>query len=564
MPNNNMPIVSIIIVTYNRLDMLREAIQSVFDQTVKEWELIVLDYNEDPNFTRKIREWTVKDDRVRWIWHDKNVNNIAYCWNEGLDLARGEFWSVLDDDNKKDPDFIEQMLRYLEQENPTADAAVCGMRHFGVAKGSPAHGVHMQRDGNYKDGEFRRRNPIDSGCLMFRKTLVDKIGYYDERMVTLDDWEYNIRLFETTAGKGFGYLNKVLCSHRWHDKKRVWNSTQLGLEKCTEFLQNKRIPAFFRLLFVEPDDTVTESQKQIKTGIKEALKQIPLLHLTDDHPDFVWVMGPLWHHSVEKLRELRNKYPQSVFVALCCEDPQGIMGNLSRIEFFNWIVTNDINAVNVYREKFRRDAIYPGFVQIYHWNCLSIDEATYRLCVQPVPQKKYDVAFIGYPYPSRIKFIRKLKALLPDIKLALVGDTWDKQKIDAAIFPTLSAVETAKIGRASKIVLCKHRTQADLGGFPVVVPGSVNRGYIEAAYRSLVMIDKDRQFSSFNGTEAIEWYDSVLDAAERIKWYLADYAKAQEKIESCYKLAMERFTYLARVKKIFNCLRSPRYNVIIP
>jgi len=143
--------------------------------------------------------------------------------------------------------------------------------------------------------------------------------------------------------------------------------------------------------------------------------------------------------------------------------------------------------------------------------------------------------------------------------MVLVGDTWDQKGIDGAtLFPNLSEQDTARIGQRSRIVLCKHRTNVDIGGFPAVLPASVNRGYIECGYRSLVMIDADRPESSF--TDEVERYDGVESAAQKITHYLAHPAEIEAMADKAFARAAE-FTHKARMHFLVNAFRSTRFNV---
>lgn len=544
------PKLSVILVSYRRPDYLKEAVQSMFDQTFQDWELIILDNSpaEDTG-VREVCEWATADQRVRVIYHGRNTDNLAIDWNEGLDLARGDYWGLLDDDDRKHPICYEKMIGYLET-HPDKYAVVCGVRFIGAQSG---HRMATVADVD----TLRVSNKIGSGEIVYRRTVIDKIGYFDERMVSQEDWDYVLRFFSVMGRDSAGFLGELLADYRWHPAKRMVRSHELKMVECAHLIQNKYQPAKLRVLVRTPDQvSVTASQRQVTDGVRSGVDHVPFVEVVSSEPDVVVFVGPLYHLQSGEVAQTKQVYGVPT-IGLFMEDPQGIGGNLPALNELDWVVTNDIHAFELYKTLFHT----PG--QVYQWNCLSISDAVMDLCVATEPAKKYDLCFIGDTYaPSRVQFIKQLRALLPHLSMVLVGDRWDQCGIrGAVIYPTLNELETAKIGLRSKIIICKHRTQADLGGFPVVLPGNVNRGYIECAYRALVMIDRERHHSSF--TDEVEWYESVDDLARKIKEYLRDPNRMAIKVEKASARARS-FTYKERLGRILNGFRSPRYNLVVP
>ena len=212
------PLASVIIVTYNRPKTLRAAIQSILNQTLKNWELIVLDYTEDKTINEPVREWATKDIRVKWFWHSVNVNNIACCWNEGLNISKGKYWCTLDDDNTKYPEYLEKMITYLEK-NSEKDSVVCPMDNIDI-NGNKLDILFWKPINFYDLINF---NKMDSGQIVHRKTNIKKVGYFDETLLSHEDWDYNLRIFKLNnmSGSAFGWLSeKPLCSYTKHVQQR--------------------------------------------------------------------------------------------------------------------------------------------------------------------------------------------------------------------------------------------------------------------------------------------------------------------------------------------------------
>jgi glycosyltransferase involved in cell wall biosynthesis len=96
-----MPVVSVVIPTYNRPQFVRGAVRSVLAQTFLDFELIVIDNGSVDDTSNVIRSFD--DPRVRCVRIEIN-NGVSPARNRGIELARGEFIAFLDDDDEWLPD----------------------------------------------------------------------------------------------------------------------------------------------------------------------------------------------------------------------------------------------------------------------------------------------------------------------------------------------------------------------------------------------------------------------------------------------------------------------------
>ena len=102
--------VSIVMPTYNRAYCLQDTIQSVIDQTYKEWELLVID-NMSSDGTKELVEG-VRDSRIRFL-QVENRGVIAVSRNCGIDAASGEFIAFMDSDDPWIPEKLEYSVGVL-------------------------------------------------------------------------------------------------------------------------------------------------------------------------------------------------------------------------------------------------------------------------------------------------------------------------------------------------------------------------------------------------------------------------------------------------------------------
>ncbi len=104
------PLVSIIIPTYNRAKDLKRALQSVFDQTIADWEVLVIDNHSIDETDSLIKSFS--DPRIK-LFKIHNEGVIATSRNLGLKHALGEYIAFLDSDDWWMPKKLEISLKYL-------------------------------------------------------------------------------------------------------------------------------------------------------------------------------------------------------------------------------------------------------------------------------------------------------------------------------------------------------------------------------------------------------------------------------------------------------------------
>lgn len=114
--------VSVIMLTYNRQDLVGRAIESILAQTMKEFEYIIVDNGSTDNSGNIAEEYAGKDDRIKVLHIPKS--NIGTGRNAGLDAATGEYVAFIDDDDTAEPDMLEFL--YGMAKGADAQVAFCG------------------------------------------------------------------------------------------------------------------------------------------------------------------------------------------------------------------------------------------------------------------------------------------------------------------------------------------------------------------------------------------------------------------------------------------------------
>lgn len=205
------PLVSVIIPTYNRVNYLKEAIDSVFNQTYKNLEVIVVDDGSIGDENKNL--CSCYDITYLKI---KNSGGPCKPRNEGIKIAKGDYIAFLDDDDIWESNKIEILLNILES-NPSFGLAhhYCKLidkngEELNKYVGKPErlddkHGdVSMKMIGNFTVSDY----PL---C---RAEIIKKVGFFNEKMVAAgEDVEYWNRASFFTK---FYYVDLPLTRYRIH------------------------------------------------------------------------------------------------------------------------------------------------------------------------------------------------------------------------------------------------------------------------------------------------------------------------------------------------------------
>lgn len=178
----DMPLVSVVMPTYNRAALIREAIDTVTDQSYVNWELWVCDDGSDDETEQVVTG--IDDDRIHYVRLPHG--GAAAARNAGLARAQGELFAYLDTDNLWHPRFLEQLVDALVA-NPGRFAAYARYVDAVVADGDAEVRHARQLEFDYE--RLAERNFIDLNGFVHRRSLYDRHGGFDEGLVRQQDWD---------------------------------------------------------------------------------------------------------------------------------------------------------------------------------------------------------------------------------------------------------------------------------------------------------------------------------------------------------------------------------------
>jgi len=172
------PRVSIILPTYNRVDMLEKSIESVFEQSFGDWELIIIDDASTDETQSRMTALAQRENRVNYMRIPRITGKgISEYLNIGLRNAKGEYIARIDDDDVWcHKEKLKMQVRFLD-DNP--DYVVVGGGVILVGKDGGELFKYLKKE---TDEEIRNfalySNPFTHATVMFRKDLALKLGGY--------------------------------------------------------------------------------------------------------------------------------------------------------------------------------------------------------------------------------------------------------------------------------------------------------------------------------------------------------------------------------------------------
>ena len=208
---NSSPLVSIIIPTYNHAKFIGKALNSVKNQTYKNWEAIVID-NNSTDETNKILN-NITDTRIKHIKID-NKGVIAKSRNIGINVANGERIAFLDSDDFWTKDKLEICIKNI---NVNIDFIYHGLESVNdnkkfIFKKKKFTGRKLNKPilNDLLVSSIFKGTPIGNSSVFVRKKILNKIGGISEnkKLITSEDFNTWLRIAEMTDN--FKYINQKL------------------------------------------------------------------------------------------------------------------------------------------------------------------------------------------------------------------------------------------------------------------------------------------------------------------------------------------------------------------
>ena len=255
--------VSIIIPTFRRWNFLIEAIESVFHQTYRDWEIIIVnDGGGSPE--GKIINF-LNEPKIRYIEHQDNMG-IASARNTGISKSSGEFIAYLDDDDIFYPNHLEMLISEMLKNNLV------------FAYTDSYKGSYVGSNGNYKlikkevrySRNFDRKNLwkanfIPTLCVCHHRDCLSLPGGFDPSLKVLEDWNMWLKM---SLHYTFHHIPRITAEYRVRLDQT--NTTQ----RTSDDIWKKATVQIYHNSLNDPNITQNSThEKYLKKGIAKFIRK---------------------------------------------------------------------------------------------------------------------------------------------------------------------------------------------------------------------------------------------------------------------------------------------------
>lgn len=210
-----MVLVSVLMGSYNHEKYLAEAIESVLNQTFKDFELIVVDDSSKDSSQKIIEQYKIKDPRIRAFYHEKNMG-IAKSANQALAEANGKFIAFIGSDDVWVPFKLEKQLKlikYNEDKILWSEAEIIDAA--GSATGQTFTQLNSASEKKKTGNLFKEivdDNYIVGQSLLIKKDNLNGITF-DASMKYLNDYRF---MLDLASQHEFLFISEPLVKYRIH------------------------------------------------------------------------------------------------------------------------------------------------------------------------------------------------------------------------------------------------------------------------------------------------------------------------------------------------------------
>ncbi len=202
------PTISVLLPVYNAAPYLRECVESLFNQTYGDFEIVAFDDGSGDDSRRVLEQLASEDQRLRIFGHEHN-QGIVSVLNEAFNYCQGKYIARMDADDVTLPERLKTHIEFLKA-NPSVDIVGSWIQLFG-SKDEVWH--YRQHDDFIKALLLFRTNGLPHNSLLARREVFERFTYTDQ-YPHIEDTEMWVRMMLSPQPVTFANIPKVLTRYR--------------------------------------------------------------------------------------------------------------------------------------------------------------------------------------------------------------------------------------------------------------------------------------------------------------------------------------------------------------
>jgi glycosyltransferase involved in cell wall biosynthesis len=245
------PLVSVIIPTYNSASYLPQALDSVFNQTFQDYEIIVVDDGSTDETEQVLVPYR---ELIKYI--RKENRGPASARNVGIKHSKGDYIAFLDADDIWLPDKLQSQIGFMKK-NPEiqvlfTDCAI--FDHQGLIMPSIKERYKVASCVTFE--ELLTEHFVAMSSIIVKRSCLEEIGLFDETLIGAEDYNLYLRLARKFQ---FMYLDRVLVYHRKHEK---------SLSKCLEQMRHDELANLDKIANLFPEMNIPKRKLAAKIYLR--------------------------------------------------------------------------------------------------------------------------------------------------------------------------------------------------------------------------------------------------------------------------------------------------------
>lgn len=226
-----MNLISIVIPTHNRVNLLEKAVNSVINQNYNNFEIIIVDDASTDDTETRIKRFC--SDKITYIRVDKSKGG-NYARNLGIEKSKGQYIAFLDDDDEWMPTKLqEQMLIFDKDES--IGLVYTGAEVIYTANNSK-YNIIPTKKGDLSEDILAFNYIGTTSSVMARKGIIDQAGRFDIEMPALQDYDLWIRICQITK---IDFVKKPLIKYYFHTNSNQITNSILKNQQAIEIIDKK-------------------------------------------------------------------------------------------------------------------------------------------------------------------------------------------------------------------------------------------------------------------------------------------------------------------------------------
>ena len=272
------PKVSIIMPCYNSEKYIEKAIQSVLEQTYRNFELIIIDDDSTDKTWEIIEQYAKKDFRVICTRKTENEKGISKSMNKGIEMARGKYITRMDSDDIIIPEKILRQVQFLDENE---EYGICSVNIAMMDNLGNIYNENVYPEQKVpSEWTFLWTNPVPNAPCMYRTSIIKGNNITFSNLRTAEDYDFLEKLITKTK---VYMINLPLYYYRYNEKstynrnriETFKNSLDIS-KKYYKEVTKKNAPDFYKFLtwfYTNEDEPIIEDVQVINEFLEKTAKE---------------------------------------------------------------------------------------------------------------------------------------------------------------------------------------------------------------------------------------------------------------------------------------------------